>query len=431
MAQIAIPEKALTVNPLKQSQALGASLAFLGFKGTIPLFHGSQGCTAFAKVVLVRHFREAIPLATTAMTEVTTILGGEENLEQAILTLVEKSQPEIIGLCSTGLTETRGDDIDGFLKEIRKRHLELSHVAIVFAPTPDFKGALQDGFAIAVESILQEIPKTGGINPEQVTILASSAFTPGDVQEIGEIVTAFGLQPIFVPDLGASLDGHLEDEYSARTMSGTTLKQLRSLGSSAFTLALGESMRNSAQILSDRLGTAYQVFENLTGLEPVDDFLHRLSELSGEKVPEKYRRQRRQLQDAMLDSHFYFGGKRVSLALEPDLLWSIVQFLQSMGSVIHTAVTTTRSPLLEKLPIQQVTIGDLEDFHQLATGSDLLVGNSHLKAIAKKLSVPLYRLGIPIYDRLGNGLFTKVGYRGTIELLLGMGNLFLEQEASS
>jgi nitrogenase molybdenum-iron protein NifN len=430
MALITISEKSLTVNPLKQSQALGAALAFLGLKGTIPLFHGSQGCTAFAKVVLVRHFREAIPLATTAMTEVTTILGGEENLEQAILTLVQKSQPEIIGLCSTGLTETRGDDIDGCMKEIRKRHLELSHVAIVFAPTPDFKGALQDGFAIAVETIVQQIPQAGGINPQQVTILASSAFTPGDIQEIGEIVTAFGLQPIFVPDLGASLDGHLEDEYSAHTLSGTTLKQLRSLGSSAFTLVLGASMSHAAEILSDRFGTAFQVFPNLTGLQPVDSFLQKLSELSGEKVPEKYRRQRRQLQDAMLDSHFYFGGKRVSLALEPDLLWSIVEFLQSMGAVVHGAVTTTRSPLLAKLPVPQVIIGDLEDFEHLAQGSDLLVGNSHVKAIAKRLSVPLYRLGIPIYDRLGNGLFTKVGYRGTIELLLGMGNLFLEQEES-
>ncbi|MFN7657902.1 MAG: nitrogenase component 1, partial [Dolichospermum sp.] len=75
MAIAIVPEKSVTVNPLKQSQALGASLAFLGLKGTMPLFHGSQGCTAFAKVVLVRHFREAIPLATTAMTEVTTILG--------------------------------------------------------------------------------------------------------------------------------------------------------------------------------------------------------------------------------------------------------------------------------------------------------------------------------------------------------------------
>ncbi len=120
MAIVTIPNKPVSVNPLKQSQALGAALAFLGLKGTMPLFHGSQGCTAFAKVVLVRHFREAIPLATTAMTEVTTILGGEENVEQAILTLVEKAKPEIIGLCTTGLTETRGDDIERFLKEIRK-----------------------------------------------------------------------------------------------------------------------------------------------------------------------------------------------------------------------------------------------------------------------------------------------------------------------
>ncbi|HYX13168.1 MAG TPA: nitrogenase component 1, partial [Nostoc sp.] len=184
MAIVTASNKALTVNPLKQSQALGATLAFLGLKGTMPLFHGSQGCTAFAKVVLVRHFREAIPLATTAMTEVTTILGGEENVEQAILTLVEKANPEIIGLCSTGLTETRGDDIEGFLKEIRDRHPELNDLAIVFAPTPDFKGALQDGFAVAVESIVKEIPRAGGLRTEQVTVLAGSAFTPGDVQEI-------------------------------------------------------------------------------------------------------------------------------------------------------------------------------------------------------------------------------------------------------
>jgi nitrogenase molybdenum-iron protein alpha/beta subunit len=67
--------KAVAVNPLKQSQPLGAALAYLGVKGIMPLFHGSQGCTAFAKVMLVRHFREAIPLSTTAMTEVIDDLG--------------------------------------------------------------------------------------------------------------------------------------------------------------------------------------------------------------------------------------------------------------------------------------------------------------------------------------------------------------------
>ncbi|MFK0732344.1 MAG: nitrogenase iron-molybdenum cofactor biosynthesis protein NifN [Gloeotrichia echinulata GP01] len=428
MAIVTVPNKALTVNPLKQSQALGASLAFLGLKGTIPLFHGSQGCTAFAKVVLVRHFREAIPLATTAMTEVTTILGGEDNVEQAILTLVEKSQPEIIGLCTTGLTETRGDDMQGILKEIRKRHPELSHLAIVFAPTPDFKGAFQDGFAAAVESIVKELPKAGAIKTEQVTILAGSSLTPGDVQEIKEMVTAFGLIPIVVPDLSASLDGHLEDSYSAITASGTTLKELREIGCSAFTLALGESMRGAAKILEERFNTPFEVFGELTGLEPVDEFLQALAILSSNSVPEKYRRQRRQLQDAMLDTHFYFGAKRVSLALEPDLLWSTVHFLHSMGAQVHAAVTTTRSPLLEKLPIKSVTIGDLQDLEELAVGSDLLIGNSNLTGISKRLSIPLYRLGLPIYDRLGNGQFTKVGYRGTMELLFGIGNLFLEAE---
>ncbi|MCF4965727.1 nitrogenase iron-molybdenum cofactor biosynthesis protein NifN [Nostoc sp. CMAA1605] len=428
MAVVTVPEKSVAVNPLKQSQALGASLAFLGLRGMIPLFHGSQGCTAFAKVVLVRHFREAIPLATTAMTEVTTILGGEENVEQAILTLVEKSNPEIIGLCSTGLTETRGDDIERFLKDIRDRHPELAHIPVVFAPTPDFKGALQDGFAAAVESIVKQIPQAGAIRSEQVTILAGSAFTPGDLQEIKEIVTSFGLIPIFVPDIGASLDGHLEDGYTAITASGTSVAQLKAVGCSAFTIALGESMRGAAKILEQRFGIPYEVFSELTGLEPVDEFLQALAILSSNPVPEKYRRQRRQLQDAMLDTHFYFGAKRVSLALEPDLLWSTVRFLQSMGTQIHAAVTTTRSPLLEKLPIKSVTIGDLEDLEELAVGSDLLIGNSNVAAIAKRLSIPLYRLGIPIYDRLGNGLFTKVGYRGSMEVLFGIGNLFLEAE---
>ncbi|MBC1238041.1 bifunctional nitrogenase iron-molybdenum cofactor biosynthesis protein NifEN [Nostoc sp. 2RC] len=420
--------KSVAVNPLKQSQPLGAALAFLGLKGVMPLFHGSQGCTAFAKVMLVRHFREAIPLSTTAMTEVSTILGGEENIEQAILTLVEKSKPEIIGLCTTGLTETRGDDMEGILRSIRKRHPELYDLPIVFASTPDFKSALQDGFAAAVESIVKELPQLGETRLDQVNILVSSAFTPGDVQEIKEIVSAFGLKPIVLPDLSASLDGHLDDSYSAVTGGGTTLPELREMGSSVFTLALGESMRGAAESLQTQFDIPFEVFPQLTGLGAVDNFLQGLVDISGNAVPEKYCHERRQLQDAMLDTHFYFGCKRVSLALEPDLLWSIAWFLRSMGAEIHAAVTTTKSPLLENLPVESVTIGDLEDFEQLAVGSDLVIANSHGKAVARRLHTSFYRLGFPIFDRLGNGQRCTVGYRGTIQLLFDIGNLFLEIE---
>ncbi|WP_375496170.1 nitrogenase iron-molybdenum cofactor biosynthesis protein NifN [uncultured Nostoc sp.] len=431
MAIISVTSTSVAVNPLKQSQTVGAVLAFLGLKGMMPLLHGSQGCTALTKAVLVQHFRQTIPLSSTAMTEVATILGGEERVEQAILTLVQRSKPEMIGLCSTGLVETRGDDMGRFVKEIRHRHPELNYLPIVLVSTPDFKGTLQDGFAGAVESIVREIPQKSSRQDAcatQITILASSAFTPGDVQEIKEIVTSFGLVPIVVPDLSGSLDGSIEDSSSSIAANGTNAAQLRSIGSSVFTLALGESMRAGAQILEQRFNIPYEVFGELTGLVAVDKFLQALADISGVSVPQKYRHQRRQLKYMMLENHFYFGCKRVSLALEPDLLWSTVAFLRSLGVQIHSAVTTTRFPLLEKLPIPTVTIGDLEDFEQLAVGSDLLITNSHGVAIAQRLKIPLYRQGIPIFDRLDHGHFTKVGYRGTMQLLFDIGNLFLEQE---
>jgi nitrogenase molybdenum-iron protein NifN len=227
MAILSVTSTSVAVNPLKQSQTLGAALAFLGLKGIMPLLHGSQGCTALAKVVLARHFRCSIPLSTTAMTEVATVLGGEENVEEAILTLVQKCKPEIIGLCTTGLMETRGDDMGRFVKEIRYRHPELDYLPIVVVSTPDFKGALQDGFAAAVESIVKEIPqKSDDLDacPRQITILASSAFTPGDIQEIKEIVTNFGLIPVVVPDLSGSLNGHIEDSSTAITANGTIVR---------------------------------------------------------------------------------------------------------------------------------------------------------------------------------------------------------------
>lgn len=420
--------KAAAVNPLKQSQPLGASLAFLGLKGMMPLFHGSQGCTAFAKVMLVRHFREAIPMSTTAMTEVTTILGGEDNIEQAILTLVEKSKPEIIGLLTTGLTETRGDDMDGILKTIRLRHPELYDLPIVLTSTPDFKGALQDGYQTAVESIVRSLPQPGETRPDQVTVLVSSAFSPGDVQEIKDIITAFGLRPILVPDLSGSLDGHLDPTSGSTTTGGTTLSQLREIGSSVYTLAVGRSMEGAAEILQQRFGIPYEVFNSLTGLEAVDEFVQALSDISGRSAPDRYRHQRCQLQDAILDTHFFFGRKKVSLALEPDLLYATAWCLHMMGATIQAAVTTTPSKLLKQLPIEKVVLGDLEDLEKLAVGSDLIVTNSNGAKVAKRLHIPLYRLGFPVFDRLGNGQRCTVGYRGTMQFLFDLGNLLLEVE---
>ena len=443
MTTVTRNKKSVAVNPLKQSPPLGAALAFLGLKGIVPLFHGSQGCTAFAKVLLVRHFREAIPLATTAMTEVTTILGGEENIEQAILTLVESAKPDLLGLLTTGLTETRGDDMDGILKSIRKRHPELDYLPIIFVSTPDYKGALQDGFAAAVNSIIAtDYGQPAGafhgksIEQQQVTILAGSMLAPGDVEEIKEIVEAFGLKPLVIPDLSGSVDGHLDDDYNSKTPGGTALSELQQLERSLFTIAIGESMRLGAETLKEKFGTNYEILPRLAGLEAVDKFLWLLAQIANyqsnpewqfnPEIPAKYLRQRRQLQDAILDTHFYLGSKKVSLALEPDLLYQTSWLLTEMGAEIQAAVTTTKSPILKELPIDNVTIGDLEDLEDLAADSDLIITNSQGRGLAEKLNIPLYRMGYPIYDRLGNGSRCLIGYRGTMQFLFDLGNIFIE-----
>jgi nitrogenase molybdenum-iron cofactor biosynthesis protein NifN len=422
MNKVIVTSKPVAVKPLKLSQPLGAALAFLGIKGAIPLFHGSQGCTAFAKVMLVRHYREAIPLATTALSEVSTILGGEDNIKQSLKVLIEQSHPKLIGLCSTALSEARGEDVAGIL-----RTCELP-IPVVYANTPDFYGSLSDGYSRAVEAIVKTIPQEGALHTRQVTLLVGSDLTPGEVADLKQLVRDFHLLPIAIPDLSTSMDGHLADSYQGVSTGGVTLEELQVSGRSAFVLAIGESMRQAGKIWQERFQVPYKLFPTVTGLEASDCLIQCLMEWSGCGVPAQYPWQRRQLLDAMLDTHFYLGGKRIALALEPDLLYGISQFLVSMGAMIQVAVSPTRSPQLEKLPCEQVMIGDLQDLETHAQGADLLITNSRGAGIAKTLGIPLLRLGFPIFDRLGNGLRSYVGYRGTTQLLFDVGNLLIEAE---
>ncbi|MBY0578859.1 MAG: nitrogenase iron-molybdenum cofactor biosynthesis protein NifN [Burkholderiales bacterium] len=426
MAVVSVLRKACAVNPLKMSQPIGGALAFMGLDNCMPVLHGSQGCTAFGLVLFVRHFREAIPLQTTAMNEVTTIMGGIDNIEQAILNIVKRAKPAIIGICSTGLTETKGDDVDGYLKLIRKKHPELDTLPIVYVSTPDYKDAFQDGWANAVTRIVQQLVEPAPKKIQnQVNILAGSHLSPGDIDEIREIVEDFGLSPIVLPDLSGSLDGHVPEDFSPTTLGGTKVDAVRSMGQSVVTLVLGEHMLSAAVEIGIKAEVPYTVFDRLLGLEANDRFIAFLSEVSGKPVPLKYRRQRSQLVDAMLDGHFFFGGKKIAIGAEPDLLWAISSLLAEMGCEIAVAVTTTLSPMLEKIPAKEVLVGDLEDMEMRAKGCDLLITHSHGRQMAERLAIPFLRMGLPIFDRLGAGHKLGVGYRGTRDLIFEIGNLFL------
>jgi nitrogenase molybdenum-iron protein NifN len=428
MARVTVSQKQCVVNPLKMSQPIGAALAFMGVAHAMPLLHGSQGCTSFGLVLFVRHFREAIPLQTTAMSEVATVLGGFDNVEQAIVNIAGRTKPELIGICTTGVSETKGDDLNGFLKIVRKNHPELDAIALVDISTPDYHGAFQDGWAAAVTRMIEELVEVPPLNTRlsrRINVLPGCHISPGDIDELRDIFEAFSLDPFFLPDLSGSLDGHVPVEFTPTTLGGISLDQIRRMGSACWTVAIGEQMRGAAITLEHRTGVSYKLFDRLTGLAANDELMGFLSSISGVPVPGKYRRQRSQLVDAMLDGHFYFGGKKVAVAAEPDLLAAMTHWLHEMGCEIQAAVTTTESPVLENIPAEEVLLGDLEDLEIRAAGADLIVTHSHGRQAAERLGIQHFRIGIPVFDRLGAGQQVTVGYRGTRDLIFDIGNLFL------
>ena len=431
MATVKIVKKACAVNPLKMSQPIGGAFAFMGLRGSMPLLHGSQGCTSFGLTLFVRHFKEAVPMQTTAMSEVATVLGGYENVEKAILNIYNRTKPEIIGICSTGVTETKGDDVEGFIRLIRQKHPQFANFPLVYVSTPDFKDAFQDGWEKTVARIIEvlvEAPKNPARrDPARVNVLPGCHLTPGDLDELRTILEDFGLEPAFLPDLAGSLDGHIPDEFVPTTIGGIGVDEIATMGQASWTIAIGAQMRRAAEAMQAKTGTPFRVFERLCGLVPNDEFIMFLSEISGRPVPPKYRRQRGQLADAMLDSHFHIGGRKLAIGAEPDLLFDLSSMLHEMGAAVVVAVTTTQSPVLERIKSDEVLIGDLEDLETLAKARDcdLLITHSHGRQAAERLKIPFYRAGFPMFDRLGAGHQLSVGYRGTRDLIFNISNLII------
>lgn len=276
MSTVCQNKKACTVNPLKMSQPIGGALAFLGIANCMPMLHGSQGCTAFGLVLFQRHFNEGIPMQTTAMSEVATVMGGLDNIGSAILNIKQRTNPEIIGICSTGVTETKGDDVDGYLKSFRSSHPELDDTALVYVSTPDFKEAFQDGWSKAVASMVRDLvlpPAT--THRKVVNFLVGSHLTAADIEELREISEAFGLEATILPDISGSMDGHIPNDFTPNTLGGTSVDSIRRMAEAELTIAFGEQMRAAAEAMMAISGQPYLLLERITGIEATDQLLTR------------------------------------------------------------------------------------------------------------------------------------------------------------
>jgi nitrogenase molybdenum-iron protein NifN len=414
--------KPLEVNPLKLSQPMGALLAFLGVKNCMPLMHGAQGCASFSKVFFTRHFNDPIAIQTTAVNDITAVIdGGDHSISEAVKNITAKVTPELIGLFTTGLTETKGDDIRGVASILQPRH------SIVYVHTPDFEGGLESGYAKTVEAMIEQLVKLQEHIEQKITLITHVSMTPLEVERIKDQIELFGWSVFALPDISESLDGHLGEKQGALSSNGISISQIQDLGSSHAVITIGNSVYSCGEKLCFKNQKMQHLhFDTIGGLRASDAFYGDLMKLSHVSYPHASAvRWRKRLQDALLDTHFILGGCEVVLACEPDQIASLSSILTEAGVGIKAAISPIKSDALVNIPSKHIIIGDLDDVEGFLDEHTLLITNFHGERLTKKYHSVLLTRGFPNYETLGNQLKDDILYQGSAQLLFEVANTVL------
>ena len=373
----AISSKPLQLNPIKLSQPMGAMLCFLGIKNCMPLMHGAQGCASFSKVFFTRHFNDPIAVQTTAVNDITAVIdGGDYAISESIKNITKKVKPDLVGLFTTGLTETKGDDIKGASKLVEDIQ------QMVYVNTPDFEGSLESGFSKSIEAIIQQLVQSSTeIDTNKALIIPNVNLKPIEVEKIKDTISLFGYEVFSLPDLSESLDGHLGLKQGALTSGGISVEDIKKLATSSLVFTIGKSVEKCGEkILEKNPNIQLFHFDSLGGLEASDKFFKILCKVKNITQPHpSIVRWRKRLQDALLDTHFVIGSSKVIIALEPDQALSVANTIIEAGANIKAIVTTHRNDLLDEIECEHLMVGDFEDVESFLQEGDLVkIGRAHV-----------------------------------------------------
>jgi nitrogenase molybdenum-iron protein NifN len=400
---------------------MGATLAFLGIKNCMPLMHGAQGCASFTKVLFTRHFKDPIPIQTTAVNDITAIIdGGEISISEAVTNITKKVTPDIVGLFTTGLTEIKGDDIKGVSMLLQDKQ------KIVYVNTPDFEGGLESGWANVVSGVIRQVVEQNGeVDKNKAIIIPNVNLTPIEVEKLKISLEEMGFGVFTLPDLSDSLDGHLGVKQGALSGGGITLDEIKNLGNAGVVITIGESVKKCGEIFHERFAQSTILHVNsLQGLEASDEFYQKIIEYKNDiSVPSHVKRWRSRLQDTLLDTHFVLGKTKVIIADEPDSAYAISRALMEAGCKTR-AFISQKSDILGSFACR-VDVGDFEDLEDEADKADLLISNFHIERIAHKHKKAYLIRGFPNYEQTGAALRNNILYEGSCTFLNECANLMI------
>jgi nitrogenase molybdenum-iron protein beta chain len=421
---------ALTINPAKTCQPIGAMYAALGVHNCLPHSHGSQGCCSYHRSTLTRHYKEPVMAGTSSFTEGSAVFGGQANLLQAIVNMFALYNPDIIAIHTTCLSETIGDDIVQIVAKAREEGKVPAGKHVIHANTPSYIGSHVTGFSNMVKGMVTYLCEASGRKRNQVNIVPGWV-EPSDMRELRRLSRTMGISPNIFPDTSDVMDAPQTGEHEFYPRGGARVEEIRHGGDSKSTIALGPTASEAAALaLEEKCEVRSEVLELPIGLLATDRFINALRHRSGIRVPGFITDERGRLVDMVADMHQYFYRKRVAIFGDPDQLVSLTEFLVTMDMRPVYIVTGTpgkrfetriREALGGAVPEAQVRQGPQADMFLLhqwikKQGVDLLIGNTYGKYIARDEDIPFVRFGFPIIDRVGHSYFPTVGYMGGMRL---------------
>jgi nitrogenase molybdenum-iron protein beta chain len=437
-----IERKALTINPAKTCQPVGAMYAALGIHGCLPHSHGSQGCCSYHRSALTRHYKEPIMAATSSFTEGASVFGGQSNLVQSISNIFSIYEPDIIAVHSTCLSETIGDDLNQIIQKARDDDKIPLGKHVIYANTPSYVGSHVTGYANMVKGIARYFPESTGKKTDFVNLI-SGWVEPSDMREMKRLSKMMNAKTILFPDTSEVVDTPMTGEFKMYPKGGTTISELIASGNSKKSIGIGHWTTKDAAIeLDNKCKVPFDIIDIPIGIQATDRFIQTLARAAEISVPDAISSERGKLVDIITDMHQYLYGKRVALWGDPDQLIPLVEFLVDLDMKPVYIISGTsgkmfekrmKEILSEKVPEAKYKNGENADMfllHQWIKNEpvDLLIGNTYGKYISRDEKIPFLRMGFPILDRIGHSYFPTVGYMGGIRILEKILSLFMDKQ---
>ncbi|MGE4520212.1 MAG: nitrogenase component 1 [Desulfobacteraceae bacterium] len=420
-----------TTNACKMCTPMGASLAFRGVKGSMPFIHGSQGCATYMRRYIISHFREPADIASSSLGEKHAVFGGAPNLKKGILNVTEKYNPEMIGIASTCLTETIGDDLKMITTEFLSEFADLDLPHLVTVSTPSYSGTHLNGWKLAVRSMIEKFAGSSpALTADNTINIFPNFLSPADIRLLSGIFREYGLKTMILPNISDTLDSPSWEEYINIPEGGTSVNEIALSHRSKASIELGyfHKGESAGSYLEENFSVKNYNLLPPVGMRATDVLLSAIEEITGLERPQRFVNERGRLIDALVDGHKYINFKKALVYGDEDFVVSMVSFLCETGVKPVIAASGGKADLRKRIeaicegfcPCPLVLEDSDFDTIEIAAADikpDLMIGNSKGFKISKKLGIPLIRAGFPIHDRFGGQRIITTGYEGALSLL--------------